>query len=67
MESAVERLAARLAEAAGAPVDLERPSDSAHGDYATNAALQLASARRRPPRELAQELADAAAALPEVE
>src|SRR5262249_9704094 len=37
-----------------------------HGDYATNAALQLAS-QGRPPRELAQELADRAAALPDVE
>jgi len=55
-----------LAAALGADVELERPSDPAHGDYATNAALKLAGARRRPPRELAAELAEQAAALPEV-
>ena len=39
VENAVARLAARLADIAGAPVELERPSDPAHGDYATNVAL----------------------------
>src|SRR5262249_26718904 len=52
---------------AGAPVQLERPSDPEHGDYATNAALRLAPSRRRPPRELAAELAEAATGLDEVE
>ena len=37
---AVDRLAARLAEIAGADVQLERPKDPAHGDFATNVALQ---------------------------
>jgi arginyl-tRNA synthetase len=64
---AVEQLAGQLAEAAGAEVELERPSDAAHGDYATNVALRLAPVRKRAPRELAEELAAAAAALPEVE
>jgi arginyl-tRNA synthetase len=59
----VSELAGRL----GADVTLERPSDAEHGDYATNAALRLAGARRRSPRELAAELVEAAAALPEVE
>jgi arginyl-tRNA synthetase len=59
-------LATRLAEAAGAEVELERPSDPAHGDYATNVALRLAPVRKRAPRELAEELATAAAALPDV-
>ncbi len=59
----VTTLAGRL----GAGVTLERPSDAEHGDYATNAALRLAGARRRPPREIAAELAEAATALPEVE
>jgi arginyl-tRNA synthetase len=36
-----------------APV-IERTRDSAHGDFATNAALQLAKAAKRKPRELAQ-------------
>ena len=63
----VERLAEELAEHAGAPVELERPNDAAHGDYATNVALRTAPAQRRPPRELAQELAEKAASLPAVE
>src|SRR5947207_13959298 len=60
----VASLAAELAEVTGAPIELDRPSDPTHGDYATNAALRLAAERRRPPRELAEELATRAAALP---
>jgi arginyl-tRNA synthetase len=63
----VARLAAELGEAVGAPIELERPSDPAHGDYATNAALQLAPERRQPPRELAEEIAASASGLPAVE
>ena len=63
----IEELAAALAAAAGTDVELERPSDPEHGDYATNVALRLAPARKRAPRELAEELADAARALPAVE
>ncbi len=63
----MERLAGRLSELAGAPVELERPQDPAHGDYATNVALQSAARHRRPPRELAAELAERAVALEEVE
>ena len=51
---AVAELAAQLAEAAGAEVELERPGDAAHGDYATNVALRLAPAQKRAPRELAR-------------
>jgi arginyl-tRNA synthetase len=65
--SAVAGLEARLAEIASAPVVLERPAKSEHGDYATNIAMQLAPTRGRPPRELAEELAKAASELPEVE
>ena len=54
---ALERLAAEL----GAP--LERPASPEHGDFATNAALQLAPQRKRPPREIAEEIAEHAAAL----
>ena len=43
---------------------LERPRDPAHGDYATNAAMQLARALKRPPRQLAEALV---AALPDSE
>jgi arginyl-tRNA synthetase len=61
------RLEAALSGLAGTPVSLERPTKAEHGDYATNAALQLAPSQRRPPREVAQELAERAATLPEVE
>ncbi|HET7857468.1 MAG TPA: arginine--tRNA ligase [Gaiellaceae bacterium] len=64
---AVSRLADELAGAAGTPVALERPSSPEHGDYATNIALQLAPTRKRAPRELAEELAEAAARLDAVE
>jgi arginyl-tRNA synthetase len=63
----VQSLAAALAAAAGAELELERPSEAEYGDYATNVALQLAGARRRPPREIADEIAQAAATLDAVE
>ncbi len=56
-----------LAEALGPDVELDRPSDAGHGDYATNAALKLAGTLRRPPRELAAELAEQAARVEHVE
>jgi arginyl-tRNA synthetase len=65
--SAVDRLAGRLSELAGAPVELERPQDPAHGDYATNVALQSAAQHRRPPRDFAAEVAEKAATLEAVE
>src|SRR3954463_14073659 len=65
--NAVARLATRLSDIAGAPVELERPSDPEHGDYATNVALRTAKQRGRPPRELADELAGRVVGLPEVE
>jgi arginyl-tRNA synthetase len=52
-------LAAGLAAAApdrAGPVALERPKQAAHGDYATNVALQHAKALGRNPREFAQAL-----------
>ena len=36
---------------------LDRPGDSAHGDLTTNAALVLAGTLKRPPREIASEIA----------
>jgi arginyl-tRNA synthetase len=65
--SALARLEAALSDLAGAPVGLERPAKAEHGDYATNAALQLAPGRRQAPRDLAQELAGQAAELTDVE
>jgi arginyl-tRNA synthetase len=67
LPEAVSRLEARLSELAGAPVELERPNDAAHGDYATNVAMKLAPTRKRSPRELGEELAAAATGLDEVE
>ena len=53
----VGRLADELSSIAGAPVTLERPGDAEHGDYATNVALKLAGLQKRPPREIAQQIA----------
>ena len=64
---AIETLEAALGDAAGTAVVLERPSDAAHGDYATNVAMRLAGARRLAPRAIAEELAEHASALPQVE
>jgi len=58
----VARLAGALTELAGSPVALERPADAEHGDYATNVALKLAGLQKRPPREIADELAARAVA-----
>ena len=63
----VKTLAAALAVAVGAELELERPGEVEHGDYATNVALQLAGTRRRPPREIAAEIAEAAAGQAAVE
>jgi arginyl-tRNA synthetase len=41
---------------------LERPANADHGDFATNAALQLAPQQKRAPREVAEELAKQTAA-----
>ena len=63
----IETLEAALGEAAGTEVVLERPSDAAHGDYATNVAMRLAGVRRQQPQAIAEELAEQATALPQVE
>ncbi len=41
-----------------ADIRLERPKDPAHGDLATNVALTLASVLKRPPRAIAEEIAE---------
>jgi arginyl-tRNA synthetase len=58
----VAHLAASLTDIAGVPVELERPGESEHGDYATNVALKLAGLQKRPPREIADEIAAKAVA-----
>jgi arginyl-tRNA synthetase len=67
MADRIQELAAAVSDVVGVPVDLERPTDPAHGDYATNVALRLAGQLRRPPREVAAELAERLAAQPDVE
>jgi arginyl-tRNA synthetase len=62
----VSQLAARIGALAGADVELQRPKDPAHGDYATNVALRRAKTVGRPPRELAQELVERLGDLDEV-
>jgi arginyl-tRNA synthetase len=49
--------AGELAVAAPGHVLIERPKNRDHGDYATNAALQLAKPAGRPPREVADIIA----------
>src|SRR5215212_3021876 len=63
----VAELAAAIGELAGHEVELERPKVAEHGDFATNVALRTAPLAKRPPREIAQELADRAVGLPQVE
>ena len=65
--NAVRRLEDELSELARTPVALQRPTKAEHGDYATNVALRAAPAEKRPPRELAEELAAAATGLQAVE
>ncbi len=54
-------VAAVAPERAGSPIELDRPKQPEHGDFASNVALQHAKALKRNPREFAQALV---AALP---
>ena len=63
----VERLAAEISRLADADVELERPHDPAHGDFATNVALRTAPLRKQAPREVAQRLAERVVGLREVD
>jgi arginyl-tRNA synthetase len=55
LAGAVQSVALQLApDGKGRPLSLERPPSADLGDYSTNAALVLASAARKPPRELAE-------------
>jgi arginyl-tRNA synthetase len=63
---AIERLERGLEDGLGVPVELERPNNPEHGDYATNAALRAAPLKRKPPMEIAEELRVVASALPGV-
>lgn len=56
-----------VVEAAFDPITVEPPRDPAHGDLASNAAMVLAKAFRRKPRDIAEALALEAAQWPHVE
>ena len=47
---------AQFPQAQDIPVELERPKQNNHGDFACNAAMQLAKALKRNPREVAQSI-----------
>ncbi len=47
---------AQFPQALGIAIELERPKQNSHGDFACNAALQLAKVLKRNPRELAQSI-----------
>jgi arginyl-tRNA synthetase len=47
---------AQFPQARDIPVELERPKQSSHGDFACNAAMQLAKVLKRNPREVAQSI-----------
>ena len=49
----------RPAETAATAPTIERARDTTHGDFATNAAMQIARAAKRKPREVAQAIVDA--------
>ena len=51
-----QALASVAPAAADTPIQLERPRDPSHGDFATNLAMQLARALKKNPREIAQQL-----------
>jgi arginyl-tRNA synthetase len=54
----LERIAAQVGGGADVAVQLERPRNPEHGDYATNVALVLAGRVGRPPRQLAAEIVE---------
>ncbi len=49
-----QHAAAQFAQAEHLIIDLERPKQASHGDFACNVAMQLAKALKRNPREVAQ-------------
>ncbi|HUG56040.1 MAG TPA: arginine--tRNA ligase [Candidatus Limnocylindrales bacterium] len=64
LRAARDRAAAELGwpdDVRSAAVEVERPKDPEHGDYATNLAMRLAKPLRRPPLEIAEALGSAVA------
>lgn len=52
--------------ASATPIQIERPRDPSHGDFATNLAMLLAKALKKNPREIAQQLLAELAASPRI-
>ena len=59
IQTTIQELAAKNKWSENFVADLSPTKDKSHGDYATNAAMMLATTAKRPPRELAQELVNA--------
>ncbi len=57
VRSAASAVAGDAGGAAVGKASLERPKQAGHGDFATNAAMVLTKALKRPPREIAADLA----------
>ncbi len=66
IDGVIERLrqAGTLTSSDSSDYQIETPKLEAHGDFSTNVAMLLAKVNRRPPRDLANELAAALATLP---
>ncbi len=65
--SLIQAAVAQILPDAQANVLLERPKVAAHGDIATNVAMQLAKPAKRNPRELAQAIVDTLMAQPQAQ
>jgi arginyl-tRNA synthetase len=63
----LRQLCPDLASDVAARVEVTPAREAAHGDMATNAAMVVARAVRRPPAELARDIAVALRALPNIE
>lgn len=65
--SLIRATVAQILPEAAPNILLERPKVAAHGDIATNVAMQLAKPAKRNPRELAQQIAEGLQAMPEMQ
>ena len=59
-----QALASVAPAAADTPILLERPRDAAHGDFASNLAMQLARSLKKNPRDIARQLVNELPASP---
>ncbi|HUL96320.1 MAG TPA: arginine--tRNA ligase [Usitatibacter sp.] len=66
LESLVQEAVSKAFPGNDVAVELDRPRNAEHGDFATNVALQLAKRVGRKPREAAQAIVDALGHAPEI-